>query len=143
MPEPTPAEVYDQLQQRFGIGNWDEATSKVPWWKARITEISKLKAMLTRRRVKTSDVLLAADYAERHRVPIRETWELFQVIDAAKRERRQTPTTTDVQTRLAAAVQEATECGEPAWAARLYNTDPRVAEDALAAWASHSKGQNA
>lgn len=129
-----PAALYDELQRRFGIGSWDEGTSRIPYFKARMTEIGKLKRMLTSRRTKPEDVMLAAEYASAQRIPIRETWELFALIPDAKRARRQQAAPTDTAVALQAAVAEATEAGATDWAYRLYNADPRSGQALLKEW---------
>jgi len=131
--EITAAAAYDALQQRFGIGEWDEATSTVPYYEARMVEIGKLKRLLHSRRITTTDLMKAADYAVRHRYPISATWQLCALVPEALREHRPSPVAT-VRDRLLSAAAEATAAGEREWAERLYNADPSAGEEVLIAW---------
>lgn len=112
------AELYDRLQGMFGIGDWDEATSEVPWWKFRNTEIAKLKAMMKRRGASVVQVLTAADYASTTSRPIRASYQLFELIPEAMRWRRERLAVTDT-TDLDSAITEAIDAGEYEWADRL------------------------
>lgn len=132
MSELTPAALYDRLHEWFGIGSWDEATSKEPFYRARMNEIGKLKRMLTSRKVKPEAVLEAAEYARRHDVPISEFWQLFDLIAKARREAR--TGVHDVRAQLNAAAAEAQVAGETTWAHRLYNSDVHAGAQVLAEW---------
>jgi hypothetical protein len=129
----TEAALYDLLQQRFGIGSWDEATAKVPFYRARMTEISKLKAMMKRRRVRIEEIVLAADYASARQIPIRETWQIFELVPDALKDQRMNGRA-DIEERLQKAAEEAMALGRQDWAVRLYNTDRRSGEAVLAEW---------
>lgn len=135
MSEQTPATVFDQLHAWFGIGSYDEATSKIPWHRARIVEIAKLKALLKSRRASLAEVLIAAEYARaQHRV-IHETWQVFALIPEAMRERFRDAATARREERraeLADAIAEATELGETEWAHRLVRAQD--SDEVLAAW---------
>ena len=129
----TEAELYDHLQRTFGIGDWDEATSEVPWWKFRGTEIAKLKSMMKRRGATVHQILTAADYAILQRKPIRATYQLFELIPEAMREKRlreARPDTTDFD----AAIQEAVDAQEFEWADRLIRSSGSETQRVIDQW---------
>jgi hypothetical protein len=82
----TPGELYDMLRWMFGLGSWDEFTAEEPWFKARGTEIGKLKRAMTARKVTISEAVLAARYCHRHRTPVLWTTEIFKHLADARRE---------------------------------------------------------
>ena len=44
------AELYDLLQEMFGIGTYDEVAGSEAWFRARMVEVMKLKGLCRRRR---------------------------------------------------------------------------------------------
>lgn len=129
----TPAELYDLLREYFGIGDWDDSKPKMPYFRARMTEISKLKAMLKRRRCTVAEVAIAAEYARREYKPIHAAWQVFVLVPEALSAQR----ALDRQSQpdlLAEAISEAVEAGEMAWADRLMRVGPHDAADVLNAW---------
>lgn len=115
----TTAELYDELQEMFGIGDWSQA-AKIPWFRARMNEIGKLKRTLRSRHVREDDVYLAAVYAREQQIAITATWELFELIPDAKKHARQPKTDMGLQ----AAIQDAIAAGDDDWAVRLENVHP-------------------
>jgi hypothetical protein len=79
--------LFDMLHSLFGIGNFDEAGS-VPWFRFRITEIAKLKAIRRRRSITLADYAMTARYCQRHHEQVKETWQVCGFIADAKREAR-------------------------------------------------------
>ena len=129
----TESELYDRLQGMFGIGDWDEATSIVPWWKFRGIEIAKLKSMMKRRGASVAQVMTAAEYAIANGKPIRATYQLFELIPEAMREKRRreaAPDTTDFD----AAIAEAVEAGEHEWADRLIRSSGNETQRVIHQW---------
>ena len=129
----TEAELYDYLQATFGIGDWDEHISDVPWWKFRGTEIAKLKSMMKRRGATVQQLVTAAQYAVRIRKPIRATYQLFELIPDAMREKRQRERRLDT-TDFDAAVAEAVEAGEHEWADRLVRSSGSETQRVIDQW---------
>lgn len=133
----TDAELWDYLQERFGIGEWDEATSDVPWWKFRANEIGKLKRMMRSRRAKPHQLVIAADYAITHAKPVTALWELFALIPEALADyrrqdalRRQARFVEDIER----AIGEAMDAGETQWAERLMRAGPAEAQTVINEW---------
>lgn len=134
----TPAELFDFIHERYGIGNYDEvAPSDRAWWQERGTGIAKLKAMMRRRRVNEHDVAVATEYAARHGKTIRYYPQIFELIAEAKREAasdRREQRRQDLRDAVQDAASEALEAGEDEWAYRLLSVPERDAEAALEEW---------
>lgn len=136
LPE-TPAELHDLLQTMFGIGTYDDIASPMPWFRARMTEIAKLKAMLRKRRTTIAEVAVAAWYAHDKGLPVPGAWRLFELIPEAKRAARETDRTDRESGRLNRrnnAVIEAMEANEQAWADRLISASDRDIDAVLDQW---------
>lgn len=125
----TEGQLYDDLRERFGIGDWDEATSTVPFYKYRMTEISKIKAMMKKRRVTVDQLLLAADYAQIHHLPVVALWRVFELVPDALRAQRES-NRPSLHDEVWAAVDEAVAAGEQGWADRLMAAANRETLDA-------------
>ena len=133
----TPAELHDLLHEMFGIGNYDDLTSTDPWFRARMTEISKLRAMLKRRRCSVEEVTIAAQYARETGKPIHAAWQVFILVpDALKAQRneRAQRTLENLLVEIHAAAAEAHELGEPEWADRLMRVSHANAVSVLDEW---------
>lgn len=117
-------QVYDALREHFGVGDWTEE-SGVPFWKYRMTEVSKIKAMMRKRNVSYAELHQAYDFAVANGRPITESWHLFQLIPEAKKAAREQEQAvpTDVRTALDEAAVEAHEAGEEGWAQSLLAAD--------------------
>ncbi len=129
----TEAELYDYLQRTFGIGDWDEATSEVPWWKFRATEVAKLKAMLKRRGATVQQVVAAAEYARAQGTPVHATYQLFALIPEAMRDHRRRIQAAG-GSQLDDAIAEAVAAGEMGWADRLTRATGPDAVTVLEQW---------
>ena len=133
----THAQLYDLLQTYFGIGGHDEVLSErhtgEPWYKARMTEVGKLKRLLKSRHVDVATMALAAEYAHARRLPITAAWQLVDLIPDARREARQA-SERPLSERLESAVSEAIAAGEQEWAMRLAAAS---SAEALEAWEAH------
>lgn len=118
-----PGQVYDALQEHFGIGSWTEE-SGIPFWKYRATEVSKITAMMKKRNVSFAELHTAFEFAQQHGRPITESWHLFAlVVEAARWRREQAKAPTDVRAALDAAAAEAHASGEDGWAQSLLAAD--------------------
>lgn len=134
----TEAELFDYLHEKFGIGTYDELVpSSRQWWQERGTGIAKLRAMLKRRRQRIDDVVIAADYAARHKKPIHFYPQIFELIDEAKREQRQRSheeRRQSLREEVRAAASEALELGREEWAYRLLRAPENDAQAVLDEW---------
>jgi hypothetical protein len=83
----TDADLFDMLHSLFGIGDYDEAGTD-PWFKFRIREIAKLKAIRRKRSISLADFAMTARYCHQHDVAVKESWQLCGFIADAKREAR-------------------------------------------------------
>lgn len=72
------AEVFDLCRRLLGVGNWDEDLDREPWHKARMREISKIKAMRTKRRMSPEDIALVVKYCASQRIPISKAYDLLE-----------------------------------------------------------------
>lgn len=127
----TPTDLYDWLQEQFGIGTYDPGSTDQAYWEYRVLEVTKLKAMIRRRRTSVEELFMAAEYAKAQRIHVRAPFELLGYIAPAKRALRH-PRHQDGREALNLAVIEAQASGMDDWAVRLYNADPSVAADVLA-----------
>lgn len=136
LPE-TPAELHDLLQRLFGIGDYDDLTSQTPYYRTRMHEIVKLKAMLRRRRVRVEDVAVAALWAHAIGKPITASWQIFRLIPQAKiairEQEREARQMAQNATRNAAVI-EAMEAGDEPWATRLMNASDRDIDAVIDQW---------
>lgn len=85
---PGDAALFDQLHALFGIGDYNEDDPK-PWFRFRMLEIGKLKALRRKRGLSVGDLMLAAAYCDRKRIRISASWQLVSHISIAKREHRE------------------------------------------------------
>lgn len=133
----TEAELYDHLQRTFGIGDWDEATATMPWWRFRANEIAKLKAMLKRRGATVEQVYAAAEYAQEEGRAVRATYQLFALIPEAMTARRNKARAADAA-RAAAEIEEAMaeamDEGNHEWVDRFLRVSPSEAAAVITEW---------
>ena len=133
----TPAELHDLLHEMFGIGNYDDLTSTDPWFRARMTEISKLRAMLKRRRCSIEEVTVAARYARETGKPIHAAWQVFILVPDALKAQREAVLINGreaLRTQLQDAASEALDLGETEWADRLMRAPEATAGTVLDQW---------
>ena len=131
--------LYDLMQQRFGIGDYDDLSGE-PYWKARNIEISKLKGQMRRRRLSVEDLRTAVEYATVTGRPIKAVWQLCELVTEAKKARRDATRNVmaeDTRRDLEVAAAEAHERGDHGWAARLYAADIKSAPVVLQQWCEH------
>jgi hypothetical protein len=83
----TDAALFDMLHSLFGVGDFDEAGTD-PWFKFRIREIAKLKAIRRKRSISLADYAMTARYCYHHHEQVKESWQLCGFIADAKREAR-------------------------------------------------------
>lgn len=117
----TDGDLYDLLQELFGLGSWDP-DSDVPWWKARQHEVTKIKRSRTARNVDLEDLALAARYAKAHGEQVKAITWLYKLITPAIRwdnERRRAATLAEVDDLIAVAVEIEAEKPESAWLTQL------------------------
>ena len=81
------AVLFDMLHSLFGIGDFDESGT-VPWFRFRMTEIAKLKAIRKRRSISLADFAMTARYCQGHQEQVKESWQVCGFIADAKREAR-------------------------------------------------------
>ena len=122
----TPGEAFDIMAEKFGVGDYDEWTATVPYWRWRMGEVAKIRAMMRRRRVSMQELVIAIEYAVAHRKPITESYQIFNLVPDAlaehfanERSHRKHAASVDAET-LAA---EAMAAGETLWAQRLMAAD--------------------
>lgn len=131
------AALYDLLQQMFGVGVYDEFTSRDQWFEARIAEIGKLKSLCRARNATTRQVAIAAWHAKRTHQPIYQMVNLFPLIPEANRAYFVEASHTEAKDRgaeLDAAVNEALAAGKTLWAERLMRATPENGRSLIEEW---------
>ena len=134
-----PAQVYDLLQELFGIGD-DDGTRA--WWQVRSVEIGKIGRMLKSRHCTAEEVIEAARYAHGMGIPITASWQIFELVPEALQARRIADSRTAAETHQAdrsAAIREALDQHDPEWAQRLMRTPDVHLETVLKEWRSHER----
>lgn len=125
-------ELYDLLQVMFGLGDYDEH-GDIPWYRARMLEISKLKGMLTKRKATPQQVAVAAHYARDQGLAISAAWQLFELIPEAMVAARRAAQEA-APSELQQAIDEAVKLGLNQWAERLIRVDKADASAVLKEW---------
>lgn len=141
------SELYDLLAELFGIGDYDDLASDLPYYRFRMLEASKLTRMLKKRGCKLEDVVLAAEYAKTRGKTITAAWQVFQLVPEARSAWRREQLAamnarSDRGDLLDAAFAEAQDLRQHDWAQRLFVVDPRdhtAADQALEAWTHHKE----
>ena len=115
----------------FGIGDFDDS-GPVPWFKFRMVEISKIRAIRKKRQLSFPALAMAARYCYRRHIPIKGVWELVAfIVPAAKAAGRDRVSPLGVEVREAVANERSREdpspdVGSPA-AAGAGRLPPRTA----------------
>lgn len=135
----TPAQLYDELQSMFGIGDYDDSSDN-PWHRARAVEIAKIARMLKKRHCTAEEVLVAAKYARRTGKPIHAAWQVFVLVPEALKAARLERARDHAEALDAAirdAIDDAVALGENEWAARLIRTPRTHVVGVLDEWRNH------
>ena len=134
----TPAQLFDELHARFGIGVYDDVVSPdTPWWQERGRQIGKLKAMMGKRHVSATQVAIAAEYAASHGKPVKYFPQVFELIPEAMRAHRtaeKRERARRVREDLQDAITEASSLGLEEWASRLMRVAEIDAERLIQDW---------
>lgn len=131
----TDTEVFEMLHGLFGIGDYNADDAK-PWHKFRMVEVSKIKAIRTKRRWTFGDFAEVARYCSRQNIAIKRTFDLLAHHGAAMlevsrnaRQRREDVFQEAVDLELAAGLPDSLE-----WAERLQLAAGRHREELLEEW---------
>lgn len=138
-PVRTDSDLYDLLQELFGLGDWDP-DGDVPWWKARQHEISKIKRSRTARNVALEDLALAAHYAKAHGEQIKAVTWLYKLISPAIRwdnERRRAASLAEIDDLIEYALGVEAEQPESEWLTRLARARGPHRKDVYDQWLKH------
>lgn len=81
----TDGQLWDYVHRLFGVGDWDEQASDVPFWKYRSKEVMKVAAKRKKLKVEVGDLANAADYCKAHRIDIRNVAWLYQYLPDSRR----------------------------------------------------------
>lgn len=136
----TDADLHDLLQELFGLGDWDELTSDVPWWKARQHEITKIKRSRTARNVDLSDLALAAKYAKVHGEQVKAVTWLYKLIAPAIRwdnERRRAASLAEVDDLIHEAIAIESDNPDATWLMRLVRARGPHRKDVYDQWLNY------
>lgn len=142
MPPPTDfpdthAELYDLLQEMFGVGTYDDVVGSEAWHRARMVEIMKLKGLCRRRRATVKHVAVAAWYAKERGLPIQHSARLYGLIPEAMRcyNMQVKASTADAEAHeLQTAVNTAMRLGQDVWAERLIRSEGSNTREVLDEW---------
>ena len=135
-----PGELYDLLQELFGIGDFDDGQGL--WYQSRGVEIGKLKRMLTSRHCTVEEVAEAARYAHGRHIPITQAWQVFQLVPEALRARRLSRAEEEhlaLRDARSEAVRAALDLHDTTWADRLMRTPDQHLETVLQEWRNHAR----
>jgi hypothetical protein len=130
------AQLFDMLHGLFGIGDYDDA-SDTPWFKHRMTEVIKIKAIRRKRQVSLREWALAARYAYRTKAPIRQSHDVLFYLDKARKEQR-TARVSDLGQQIADAITNERSRGDDAseaWVRRLLLARGDYRRELLQEWA--------
>lgn len=138
LPEPhTESQLFDYLNEAFGVGNYDDVAESKPWFKVRMNEIGKLKKMLRARRVAVREMFLAAEYCRSHEIPVKASQELFGHIGPAMLEWRRNLAIVrnrDAATSVQQVIEEAYGVGQVTFAEQLMRADPAMQKRLVDEW---------
>lgn len=133
----TPAEVYDQLQQYFGVGTYDEATATEPWYRARAIEIAKIKALMKRRQITPEQFGKTIWYARREGLSIHSAADVLKTYSTAIRQWNISVAQAARERALSQrddVIAEALEAGDDEFVQRLLRADEISTESLVAEW---------
>lgn len=129
------SQLWDQLQELFGLGGYDDAFAKEPYYKFRMRGIGQLKRLMKSRSLTITDVWMTAVYcAGDRRILVRTHSELlshYREAYDAERSRVLQQKQEDANERLALALDVETD---PAWRSRLMRATPDSRERVLTEW---------
>lgn len=132
------AQAHDLVREMFGIGTYDEiARPEPPFHRARMNEIARLKALGRQRRATPQQVGIAAWFAHRTGVHVRQSVRLFPLIPAAQvawnralaEERARV-----AQEALGDLIEEALAAGEGEWAERFIRASAAEVPSLIEKW---------
>ena len=128
---PGDAALFDQLHTLFGIGDYNEDDPK-PWFRFRMLEIGKLKALRRKRALSVGDLMLAAEYCDKKRIRITASWQLVAHISIAKKYQREW-LAEKLERDIADAVAHERSLPDPdqEWASRLLLARGSIRQDVL------------
>lgn len=133
-------EVHDLLQEMFGIGSYDAiARSEPPYFKTRMNEIARIKAVAKKRRATPQQLGMAAWHARQTGVHVRQALRLFPLIPAAQRAWREAEAdeaAAALRAELDDAIADAIEAGLESWAERLARAAHAEVPALLETWRS-------
>ena len=122
------------LHGLLGVGDYDDS-GDVLWFKFRMTEIAKIKALRRKRRISIDEFAQAARFCYRRRIPVRHTWEVCGFIDAAKKEARKSQPSAVAQTiEVALANERSRPDTDEQWVARLLRARGPARSEVLKEW---------
>jgi hypothetical protein len=134
---PTDGDLFDLLHRLFGIGDYSD-DDKLPWWRFRILEIGKLKAMRRKRRLTVADLMVTAYFCDAHNFHIAAPWQLVNYLPAAKHNQQEWRDH-QLERDVAEAIAYERALPEPdyVWADRLLLARGKHREELLAEWRQH------
>lgn len=138
LPEPhTESQLFDYLNEAFGVGNYDDVAESKPWYKVRSSEIGKLKKILRGRRLSVREVYLAGEYCRANQIPVKASQDIFRHIPAALQAWRRDLAAArkqDAATSVLVVIQEAYAVGQVTFAERLMRADELEQQRLVREW---------
>jgi len=126
------AELFDMLRAMFGIGDWMDSDER-PYHRFRMVEISKLKALRGKRRIRVEQMVVAARYCFRRRIPIKAPYQLVSYMGEAMYQ-RSLEQRAELGTRMSQAANDARRLGQEQWAQRLLLAQGAARQGVLDEW---------
>ena len=132
----TDATIFDELHRFFGAGDYDGVQ---PWYEARALGISKIRRTREKRGVAVSDLLLAIEYAKTTSQVVKHSWDLYKLIDPARRWKRgedQVDKSQDLEAAIADAIAIEGSKTDSVWLDRLIRAAGPARVDIYEEWAA-------
>ena len=133
------AALFDMIHSLFGVGDFDDSE---PWYKFRLREIAKLRAIRKAHGISVAEMATTAVYCKRHGEVIKQTWQLRGFIADAKREARRIAVP-ELSAEVSAALEQERALPGPdsaTWIQRLLLTRGPFRRGVLDEWLNARKG---
>lgn len=133
----TDGQLWDYCQRLFGVGDWDELTADVPFWKYRQKEVIKVAAKRKKLKAAPQDLAVAADYCKANGIHIANVAWLYKHLPASRSwmsARERTLSERDLDELLLQAIEvEAQESASP-WLDRLMRAHGEHRREVYEEW---------
>jgi hypothetical protein len=133
---PADSKIFDDLHRFFGVADFDGVQ---PWYEARALGISKIRRTREKRGVDVADLLLAIEYARTTGQVVKHAWDLYKLIDPARRWKRgedQADKAQNLETAIADAIAIEGDKTDSVWLDRLIRAAGPARIEIYEEWAA-------